>query len=205
MESELFFSSGELTLEGLITRGTAGRGVVVTHPHPLYGGDMHNPVVTCIGNAYAKLGYTVLKFNFRGVGSSTGRYDDGNGERADLAAAISFLKEEGLESVDVAGYSFGAWIAAGLLGGEKPSGRMIMVAPAVAFLDFTAAGSLPGLSLVIAGEMDHQFAPAGRIREMMPHWNPDACLEVIDGADHFFHYDGPMIEELILSYLESPS
>ena len=85
------FFSGEFELAGLLDMQSTDRGAVIAHPHPLYGGDMHNTVVKTVADAYGELGYATLRFNFRGVAPSLGRHDDGAGEMEDVAAAVSFL------------------------------------------------------------------------------------------------------------------
>ena len=90
------FFSGACRLEGLLQEGhQPDKGAVVTHPHPLYGGDMYNLVVERAADAYQRKGYTVLRPNFRGVGNSEGIYDNGRGERQDVVAARKYL--EGLK------------------------------------------------------------------------------------------------------------
>jgi len=172
------------TLEGLLCSGTTGRSVVAAHPHPLYGGDMTNNVVESIVSAYQKKGHASLRFNFRGVGASTGDYDDGIGEQSDLAAAVKFLKGQGIETVDLAGYSFGAWVIAKAAAGI-PSNGNIMVAPPVDMMPFDDTVSIPNLKLVVTGNRD-EFAPVDRIKVLTAAWNPTAAFEIIDGADHFF-------------------
>ena len=80
METKVDFPSRCGRLEGLCHAGATDKGVVITHPHPQYGGDMYNPVVTAIAAAYRELGFTTLRFNFRGAGNSTGHFDQGVGE-----------------------------------------------------------------------------------------------------------------------------
>ena len=87
MEEAVRIPAGPLTLEGLLGRRPGAEGVVVTHPHPLYGGDMHNDVVEALVDAYARAGFTTLRFNFRGTGGSGGRFDGGVGETAARRAA----------------------------------------------------------------------------------------------------------------------
>src|SRR5512142_11386 len=86
---------------------------LVCHPHPLYGGTLHNKVVHRVASSLHALGLTVLRFNFRGAGQSAGRFDRGEGELADARAALAFLRARHPGArVWVAGFSFGAWIAA---------------------------------------------------------------------------------------------
>ena len=108
------FASGDVTCEGIFTGSTADGqvpGIVICHPHPLRGGDMLNNVVRALAEAFAERGFAVLRFNFRGVGSSTGQYAEGIGEQEDAKAALSWLIAQPGIDVDrlfLAGYSFGA-------------------------------------------------------------------------------------------------
>src|SRR5262245_9615621 len=83
---------------------------LICHPHPLYGGTLHNKVVYHSGKALSALGGVVLRFNFRGVGSSTGRYDEGRGETEDVRAALDYLCEHHSGPYLLAGFSFGSWV-----------------------------------------------------------------------------------------------
>ena len=110
-EEKITFQSDGLQLQGRLHRAGVN-GVVVTHPHPLYGGDMNNPVVETITQAYQHKGYTTLRFDFRGVGDSQGMYDEGIGEKRDVCQAMAYLAQINIENICLAGYSFGAWINA---------------------------------------------------------------------------------------------
>lgn len=185
MEEKVIFRSDDLKIEGLFEGGRQDRGVVVTHPHPLYGGDMHNPVVSAICEAYRRKGHATLRFNFRGVGGSQGRHDHGRGEQTDLRAALAFLATEGIGKIELAGYSFGAWINSLAVQDEAPVRHLVMVSPPVDFLDFSPVGALPGLRLVVTGSRD-DIAPVEAIRPLLSGWNPTAAFEIIAGADHFY-------------------
>ncbi|MBW2297049.1 MAG: hypothetical protein JRF32_05535 [Deltaproteobacteria bacterium] len=93
MDEKIEFIANGLSIEGMISRGTGTKGVVITHPHPQYGGDMYNPVVESIGHVYQQKGLTTLRFNFRGVGRSEGSYGNGIDEQEDVLAAVACLKE----------------------------------------------------------------------------------------------------------------
>ncbi|MGD8881577.1 MAG: CocE/NonD family hydrolase [Desulfobacterales bacterium] len=203
MEEKITFESGPCRLEGYWQAGTAAKGVVITHPHPLYGGNMRNPVVESVQSIYQKHGYGTLRFNFRGVGSSQGHYDNGAGEQDDVRAAIAFVRHKALPAVDLAGYSFGAWINAGVAA-EKgaPIESMMMVSPPVEFIEFENITFLSCLDLVITGSRDG-IAPAHRIRDLLPTWNPDAQFEVINGCDHFYSGYLEKLESILDRYLES--
>lgn len=197
MEEIIQFDSEGLMLEALMEKKSGDKGVVVTHPHPLYGGDMYNNVVEWITNVYQSHGYTTLRFNFRGVGNSEGSHDNGMGEQKDVLSAISTLKDKGLKIVDLAGYSFGSWINARVVSTETMVDRLIMVSPPVGFIDFDSIKALTPLKLVVTGSMD-DIAPADIIMEKLTIWNKNALLEVIEGADHFYSgYDKELA--LILS------
>ncbi len=185
MEEKIYFLSGKYELEGLLDKQSEDNGVVITHPHPLYGGDMNNFIVDLIARAYQKKGFTTLRFNFRGTGKSQGSYNDGTGEQEDVHAAISTLKQMGIKNIDLTGYSFGAWVNALAIGKSNFIGNMVMVSPPVGFVDFSPVNSIPCLKLVVTGSID-DIAPADRIKNMCPAWNRKAHLEIINGAVHFY-------------------
>ncbi len=185
MEKKVRFLCDEIELSGLFEPGTGDVGVVVTHPHPVYGGDMYNPVVEAIVRAYRQRGYATLRFNFRGTGESTGAYDGGDGEQEDVSAALFFLSENGIRQVDLAGYSFGAWVCARGLENFGAVHRLMLVSPPVAFLDFDEVAALGSLKLVVTGSED-ELAPPDLIEKRLPAWNEEAQFRLIEGADHFF-------------------
>ena len=185
MVKKIKFLSEAYEIEGLLNQRDEKKGVVVTHPHPLYGGDMYNLVVESIVHVYHMKGYSTLKFNFRGVGRSQGTYDNGLGEQKDVLSALSFLADMGMERIDLAGYSFGAWVNAHALKKDTLTKQMIMVSPPVGFMDFNSIVTMDNLKFVITGNRD-DIAPADVIEKMISTWNPKARFEVIDGADHFY-------------------
>ena len=201
-EERIFLMAGAVKIEGLLQTLSGDKGVVISHPHPLYGGSMHNNVVESLVQAYQQAGYTTLRFNFRGVGSSQGEYDNGQGEQEDVKAALHYLAEQGKNVVDLAGYSFGAWVNAL----TRPDGdivrRMVMVSPPVAFLDFGSVEPLPQLRLVIAGSRD-EIAPPELIKTILPNWNSNARLEIIEGADHFYGGHTGKLESILADYFAS--
>lgn len=185
-EETVFFNVGRLRLEGRLWLASGPWATVITHPHPLYGGELDNPVVVALAGAYQRLGYSTLRFNFRGVGASAGDYDDGQGERDDVRAATALLEAAGKTVTDLAGYSFGAWINLRL--DPPPAGvrRLLLVAPPVAYLEFDGIVVAPSLALgVVVGDHD-SFAPLDLLREQLPRWQPAAGLHVLPETDHFF-------------------
>ena len=120
--------------------------------------------------------------------SSLGRsvqHDNGVGEQDDVLAALSFLTGSGFQPVDLAGYSFGAWVNAHALQKDTLTKQMIMVSPPVGFMDFKSIVTMNTLKFVVTGNRD-DIAPANVIEKMISTWNPNARFEVIDGADHFY-------------------
>ncbi len=193
-----FNSDHDIILEGLLSEGTSGRGMIITHPHPLYGGEMTNIVVETIQKVCQKKNHTTLRFNFRGVGRSTGSYDDGNGEQADVVAAFNFLKEKGLQVIDLAGYSFGSWVIAQMVD-KVTAGGVIMVSPPAAMMKFKSKAPIPGLNLVVIGSRD-EFAPPDLVENLVKTWNPDAAFKVIKGADHFFFGDTDRLADILKNF-----
>ena len=185
MVKKVRFFSENYEIEGLLSKKDEKKGVVVTHPHPLYGGDMYNLVVETIVHVYSIKGYSTLKFNFRGVGRSQGTYDNGDGEQRDVLAALSFLGDMGMEQIDLAGYSFGAWVNAHAVQEDVAVKNMVMISPPAGFMDFSTIGPMERLKLVVTGSRD-DIAPADVVKQMCSVWNPNARFEVIDGADHFY-------------------
>jgi len=185
MVKRVTFLSEEYEIEGLLNQRDEKKGVVVTHPHPLYGGDMYNLVVESIVHVYHMKGYSTLKFNFRGVGRSQGSYDNGLGEQKDVLSALSFLANMGMERIDLAGYSFGSWVNAHAIQNDTLTKHMIMVSPPVGFMDFNSILTMDALKFVVTGNRD-DIAPADVIEKMIATWNPNARFEVIDGADHYY-------------------
>jgi alpha/beta superfamily hydrolase len=190
-EKGIYFEADGLKIEGMLADLPGDHGVVISHPHPLYGGSMHNNVVRAVVHAYQEEGYSTLRFNFRGVENSEGDFGNGVGEQEDVKAA---LKAMGKKNMDLVGYSFGAWVNA--LGLEKfeEAQRLIMVSPPVSFVDFSFLEYSLKIKLVICGTRD-EIAEYKRVEKMLPRWNEQALFRVIQGADHFY---GGYTEELKL-------
>jgi uncharacterized protein len=197
IEGVIYFTSDGLRLAGAFARTAGSRGVIIAHPHPLYGGDMDNPVVLAIRQAYRHRGFSTLRFNFRGVGASAGRFDNGVGERADVQAAMAWAAGLGITDLDLAGYSFGAWVNAGIAASCR---RMVMVSPPVAFMDFGPPVAIERLGLIVTGGRD-EIAPPDMIAGYRSAWNPQAAFEVIPEADHFYTGFLKTLEDKIAAHI----
>jgi alpha/beta superfamily hydrolase len=194
-ESINLISSG-IRIEALYREGWLSQGAVLCHPHPLYGGDMHNAVVEAALEAYVSKGFSTLRFNFQGVGGSEGVFDEGRGERENVKAALGYLRALVKGAIHLVGYSFGAWVnslCAEELG-EKDS--LVLISPPLAVMDFSPVSKLPTLRLVVTGSRD-SYAPREQLRAIMPFWNSSARLEVIEGADHFYYGHLERLKEII--------
>jgi hypothetical protein len=201
MEEKIRFLSDGYEIEGRLEKSSLQKGVVITHPHPLYGGDMHNNVVAAIARVYRQRGYATMRFNFRGVGHSQGSYGDGVGEQEDVRAAVSYLAHLGIGQIDLAGYSFGAWVNALSIINEPQLANMIMVSPPVAFIDFGSISNLGSLGLIVTGSRD-DIAPPDLIKKSYGAWNAAAQFEVINGADHFYTGYLDKLAAILAAYLE---
>ena len=185
MDEAVRIPAGAISLEGRLAPGRAGPGVIITHPHPLFGGSLDNNVVWTAHRAFASRGWTTLRFNFRGVGQSTGAYDAGLGETEDLAAAREFLAARVSGPVLVAGYSFGAYVAARALLAGLPVGGALLIAPPVAFMDLAFIPEVPLLELVVVGDRD-ALCPLAALQALLARHPAPPELAVLPGADHFF-------------------
>ncbi len=184
-DSNVFMVSGENRLEAVLDTNTSPRAVVVSHPHPLYGGNMDNAVVTTIADAFFEKGFTTLRFNFRGTGNSTGRFDEGRGEQEDVRAVVAWLRENGYPQIILAGYSFGARMNAWVVSKGLDVQDHIMVSPPVGFMSFEEIKTLPSTGLIITGA-DDDIAPPGLIAGHIHRWGISPSYHVIDDCDHFY-------------------
>jgi uncharacterized protein len=173
------------------------RGVaVVCHPHPQHGGTMDNKVVQTLARAFTQLGYTAVRFNFRGVGGSAGAWAQGPGEIEDALAVVAALRVPALPLV-LAGFSFGAYVAsnaAARLAASADGGvqRLVLVGPAASRFDMMA---VPQDTLVIHGEADDVVPLAAVLDWARPQSLP---VTVVPGAGHFFHGQLSLLKSLVV-------
>ena len=159
---------------------------VVCHPHPLYGGTMHNKVVYQVAKALHSRGATVLRFNFRGVGHSGGAHDNGRGEQDDVGAAIDYLATEFPgQPVLLAGFSFGSWVGLCVGCGDERVQRLIGLGLPVDNVDMSFLQSCSKPKLIIQGGND-QFGSRPKLEALFAGLPEPKELAMVEGADHFF-------------------
>ena len=160
-------------------------GFVVCHPHPLYGGDMDNPVVIRVAEVAQAAGYATLRFNFRGAGTSEGVHDKGRGEQEDVRAAMAALATHlpAGSRVGVMGYSFGAAMAARATRPSVPEAPLGLIAPPLGMYDFDFLQTSPGRLLLVAGTAD-AYCPVEALHRLAAITSTEE--RIVEGADHFF-------------------
>ena len=198
-EEKVFWKNGKLTGEGLWSRKTGSAGVVICHPHPMMGGSMDNNVVEAVRDAFSSGNYSTLRFNFRGVGGSTGRYDEGRGEKQDILSACEFIRNQGVETIITAGYSFGAWVCCRLLK-DKPSNiaSVILISPPQKYFEFDWNGLDNAVELIICGDSD-QFCDIDELR--MNAENIHSKLTILPATDHFYAGKEDQLAEHLRQYI----
>lgn len=175
---------------------------IICHPHPLFGGSMGNKVVTTTERSLRELGAATLRFNFRGVGKSEGRFDQGSGESEDLTAVYNHARRYFAElPLWLAGFSFGSYVAArsaNALGAE----HLISIAPPVESWDFSAFAAPKMSWLVLQGEAD-EVVSAEAVYAFVARQSPAPHLQRFPDTSHFFH--GKLIElrEALQQYFSS--
>ena len=193
----LFLDGPAGRLEALLNTGAdhATHAAVVCHPHPLFGGTLHNKVVFHTMKALNSFGFPVLRFNFRGAGLSHGEHDHGNGEVEDVRTALDWLDAEFHLPILFAGFSFGAAVGLRAASSDERVKALIGVgvpaipvaadkeAPRVYTFDFLLDCVKP--KLFVSGGRD-QFGPRAKLEELFASVAEPKKLVVIEGADHFF-------------------
>jgi uncharacterized protein len=172
---------------------------IILHPHPQYGGTMNNKVVYNLHYTFHKLGFTCMRFNFRGVGRSQGEFDHGIGELSDAASALDYLQtlNPNARQCWVAGFSFGAWIGMQLLMRRPEIAGFVSVSPPANMYDFSFLAPCPSSGLLINGEAD-KVAPPNEVEKLSAKLKQQKGITIthisIPGANHFFD---PGMDEMI--------
>ncbi len=193
--------SGQLQIK--FHKGQSDTLFVMCHPHPLYQGTMDNKVVTMAIKALFDLGFSTLRFNYRGVGKSEGAYGHGVGETEDLLCVIDWAKQHmGFDRLILGGFSFGCYVAYRGAGILHPD-RLLMVAPAIAHMDFSILPVPDMPYLVIQGGADEVVSAEATYEFVADHANsPLITLEKLPNVGHFFHGELIRLKELIQEYFK---
>ena len=198
-EERVYWNNGSLKIEGMLGKQSGENGVIICHPHPLMGGSMHNNVVEAMRDAFALQNYTTLRFNFRGAGNSTGNYDEGRGEQADILSAQKFLKNNGIEKIVLAGYSFGAWVGSKVL--EKFNQLFvasILVSPPHNYFDFDWNVLKNKIDLIVSGDCD-QYCDVDVLKKKAKEIN--CRMEIIYETDHFYSGKEQELIDILLKHI----
>jgi alpha/beta superfamily hydrolase len=165
--------------------------VLVLHPHPLYGGTMNNKIVYRLYHTFVQNGFSALRFNFRGVGKSQGKYDEGVGELTDAASALDWLQAHNPDAPTcwIAGFSFGSWIALQLLMRRPEIEGFVAVSPPANLYDFSFLSPCPSAGLITQGDKDDvvsEDAVNKLATKLAGQHGTNVEYKLIAGADHYY-------------------
>lgn len=206
---EVIFAGPEGRLEGRYHHSDTPRApiAVILHPHPQHGGTMNNKVVYNLYYVFVKKGYSVVRFNFRGVGRSQGDFDNGQGELSDAAAALDWLQSvnPNASACWVAGFSFGAWIGMQLLMRRPEIEGFISIAPPANMYDFSFLAPCPSSGLILQGT-DDDVVPEPSVEKLANKLklqkNITIDYQLVKGANHFFKDHMDHLTNSVNAYLD---
>ncbi len=207
---EVIINGPEGRLEGRYHHSKAENAPValLLHPHPQHGGTMNNKVVYTLYHGFVQRGFSALRFNFRGVGKSSGIFDRGEGELSDAASALDWLQSynPNASACWVAGFSFGAWIGMQLLMRRPEIDAFIAVAPPASTADFGFLAPCPASGLIVQGDQDQLVAADAvqRLATKLSHQKDIRIAhKIIPGADHFFQSHMDQLAAVVDHYIET--
>ena len=196
-------------IEGRYHQNTNPKAPValVLHPHPLYGGTMNNKVTYSLYRNFVNNGFSVLRVNFRGVGKSEGKFDNGIGELLDVTAIINWLHDQNMQATEfwIAGFSFGAWIALQTVMRRPELENYILVAPPASKYDFNFIVPCTSAGLVIQGSKDEitKEADSAKLAEKLSaREGAEVIYQAVSGADHFFKDHMAEFDEIIDNHIK---
>jgi hypothetical protein len=206
---DVIFNGADGRLEGRYHHSTQPNApiVLVLHPHPLQGGTMNNKVVYTLHHTFVRQGFSAMRLNFRGVGRSQGRFDNGVGELADAASALDWVQtyNPNASSCWVAGFSFGAWIGMQLLMRRPEIDGFISISPPANSYDFTFLAPCPSSGLIVHGSRD-TMVPEASVAKLATKLSSQRNIKVsykkIESADHFYNDQLEDLSDIVGNYLE---
>jgi uncharacterized protein len=173
---------------------------VICHPHPLYGGTMHNKVVHTVARACQERGMPTLRFNYRGVGASAGSYDEGRGETQDALAVVAAGRARWPDAaLTLAGFSFGGMVSLCAAAAAAPA-RLISVAPAVMYAELASIARPACPWLIVQGEAD-EIVDSRQVQAFAARFEPPPQLVILPGVGHFFHGRLEQLRDAALAFL----
>jgi alpha/beta superfamily hydrolase len=180
---------------------------LILHPHPQFGGTMNNQIVYHLYYTFTERNFSVLRFNFRGIGRSQGYFDNGPGELADAASALDWLQTHNPDArcCWIAGVSFGTWIAMQLLMRRPEIDGFICIAPPANLYDFSFLAPCPSSGLLVSGEKD-RVVPSQSVAELSVKTKTQKGIKldhtVIAGANHFFEGKHDELKTIVGEYVD---
>jgi len=180
---------------------------IILHPHPQFGGTMNNQIVYQLYYTFVRRNFSVLRFNFRGVGRSQGLFDNGPGELSDAATALDWMQgyNPDARACWIAGVSFGSWIAMQLLMRRPEIEGFISIAPPASLYDFSFLAPCPSSGLMVNGGDDRVISTQSVI-DLVDRLKTQKGVvidhEVIPGTNHFFEGKVDELMEVVDKYLD---
>ncbi|SVC32507.1 uncharacterized protein METZ01_LOCUS285361 [marine metagenome] len=207
--AEVIFNGPDGRLEGRYHQSKKPDApiAIVLHPHPLHGGNMNNRVVFIMFNNFVERGFSVLRFNFRGVGRSQGVFDNGVGELSDAAYAFDWMQQFNSNSPFcwIGGYSFGALISMQLMMRRPEIEGFVSISPPAGTEDFSFLAPCPSSGLIIHGDKDAHI-PLDAVKKLSQKLdgqkNISVNLSIVKGADHFYKDNMDNLSKEVASYLD---
>ena len=208
--AEVIFNGPDGRLEGRYHQSKKPDApiAIVLHPHPLHGGNMNNRVVFIMFNNFVERGFSVLRFNFRGVGRSQGAFDNGIGELSDAAYAFDWMQQFNSNSPFcwIGGYSFGALISMQLMMRRPEIEGFVSISPPAGTEDFSFLAPCPSSGLIIHGDKD-THVPLDAVKKLAQKLdgqkNISVNLSIVKGADHFYKDNMDNLSKEVASYLDN--
>jgi alpha/beta superfamily hydrolase len=205
---EVIFNGPDGRLEGRYHHGKSPNAplALLLHPHPQHGGTMNNKVVYALYHAFVRRGFSTLRFNFRGVGRSQGKFDNGQGELSDAASALDWMQSfnANASACWVGGFSFGAWIGMQLLMRRPEIDGFVSVAPPANVFDFSFLAPCPSSGLIVHGTNDDlvpEPTVAKLAAKLATQRNIKVRYQTIEGANHFFGTHLEALDGMVDAYL----
>ena len=208
--AEVIFNGPDGRLEGRYHQSKNPNApiAIVLHPHPLHGGNMNNRVAFIMFNNFVERGFSVLRFNFRGVGRSQGAFDNGVGELSDAAYAFDWMQQFNSNSPFcwIGGYSFGALVSMQLMMRRPEIEGFVSISPPAGTEDFSFLAPCPSSGLIIHGDKD-THVPLDAVKKLAQKLdgqkNISVNLSIVKGADHFYKDNMDNLSKEVASYLDN--